>query len=55
VKRLGVVAPSRPQLLPVQEILTFFRELRAANAREARQFAGMPGGRRTAAAERVVY
>ena len=39
------VAPSRPQLLPVQEILTFFRELRAANAREARQFAGMPGGR----------
>jgi hypothetical protein len=26
------VAPSRPQLLPVQEILTFFRELRAADA-----------------------
>ena len=39
------VAPSRPQLLPVQEILTFFRELRAADEREARQFAGMPGGR----------
>jgi competence protein CoiA len=39
------VAPSRPQLLPVQEILTFLRELRAADAREARQFAGMPGGR----------
>jgi competence protein CoiA len=39
------VAPSRPQLLPVQEILAFFRELRAVDAREARQFAGMPGGR----------
>ena len=39
------VAPSRPQLLPVREILTFFRELRAAGARESRQFAGMPGGR----------
>ena len=39
------VAPSRPQLLAVQEILTFFRELRAADAREARQFAGMPGRR----------
>jgi hypothetical protein len=40
------VAPSRPQLLPVQEILAFIREqLRAADAREARQFAGMPGGR----------
>ena len=39
------VAPSRPQLLPVQEILTFFRELRAADAREARQFAGMPSVR----------
>jgi hypothetical protein len=36
------VAPSRPQLLPVQETLTLFRELRA---REARPFAGMPGGR----------
>lgn len=40
------VAPSRPQLLPVQEILTFFRELRAADAGEAGQFAGMPGGSR---------
>jgi competence protein CoiA len=39
------VAPSRPQLLPVQEILAFFRERRAADAREARQFAIMPGGR----------
>ena len=39
------VAPSRPQVLPVQEILMLFRELRAADAREARQFAGMPGGR----------
>ena len=39
------VAPSRPQLLPVQEILELFRELRAADAREARRFAGTPGGR----------
>jgi len=40
------VAPSRPQLLPVQEILAVFREqLRAADAREARPFAGVPGGR----------
>ena len=39
------VAPSRPQLLPVREILTFFRELRAAGARKSRQFAGMPGGK----------
>ena len=40
------VAPSRPQLLPVQETLAFFRELHAANAREAQQFAEMPRGRR---------
>ena len=39
------VAPCRPQLLPVLEILTLFRELGAANAREARRFVGMPGGR----------
>ena len=39
------VAQSRPQLLAVQEILELFRELRAANAPEARRFAGMPGGR----------
>ncbi len=39
------VALSCPQLLPVQEILEFFRELRAADAREARPFAGIPGGR----------
>jgi hypothetical protein len=40
------VAPSRPQLLPVQETLAYFREQRAAQmAREARPFAGMPGGR----------
>ena len=47
------VAPSRPQLLPVSDIVTGFaqhiRELRAAeNALEAQQryrgFAGMPGG-----------
>ncbi len=38
------VAPSRPQLLAVQEILELFRELRAADAREARPFAGIPGG-----------
>jgi hypothetical protein len=44
-EQFAKVAPSRPQLLPVQEVLTFFRELRAADAREARQFAGMPGGR----------
>ena len=44
------MAPSRPQLLPVQEILTiiaqYLRELRAADALQARRFAGMPGGRR---------
>jgi competence protein CoiA len=39
------VAPSRPQLLPVQETLQFMTELLAAEAREARQFAGTPGGR----------
>jgi competence protein CoiA len=39
------MALSCPQLLPVQEILEFFRELRAADAREARPFAGIPGGR----------
>jgi competence protein CoiA len=38
-------APSRPQLLPVQETLAYFRDLRAANARQARPFVGMPGGR----------
>jgi competence protein CoiA len=36
------VAQIRPQLLDIQEILKFFREVSAANAREARQFAGMP-------------
>jgi competence protein CoiA len=39
------VAPSRPQLLPVQEILAFVRDQRAAIARDARPFVGMPGGR----------
>ena len=43
------VAPSRPQLLAVQELLTEFAEYirrqRAANAFEARRFPGMPGGR----------
>ena len=39
------LAQSRPQLLPVQELLALFRERRAADACEARQFAGMPGGR----------
>ena len=43
------VAPSRPQLLAVQELLTEFAEYirrqRAANALEARRFPGMPGGR----------
>jgi hypothetical protein len=43
------VAPSRPQLLPAQDIVAGFahriRELRAQeNALEARRFAGMPGG-----------
>jgi competence protein CoiA len=42
------VAPSRPQLLPVADILTGFaqriRELRAADAFGARRFTGMPGG-----------
>ena len=37
------VAPTRPQLLPVQEILELFRELRAANP--PRRFTGIPGGR----------
>jgi competence protein CoiA len=41
-----MIAPSRPQLLPVQETLALFREQREANARIARQFAGMPSGRR---------
>jgi competence protein CoiA len=43
------VAPSRPQLLAVQQIVTGFaqriRELRVADASEARRFVGMPGGR----------
>ena len=39
------VAPSRPQLPVVQEILALMTELRAAEALEARRFAGMPGGR----------
>jgi competence protein CoiA len=39
------VAPSRPQLPVVQEILAFMTEIRAAEALEARRFAGMPGGR----------
>ena len=43
------VAPSRPQLLAVQDILTGFaqriRELRAADTYQTRRFAGMPSGR----------
>ena len=43
------VAPSRPQLLAVQQIVTGFaqriRELRTADAFEPRRFVGMPGGR----------
>jgi hypothetical protein len=43
------VALSRPQLLAVQQIVTGFaqriRELRTADAFEARRFVGMPGGR----------
>ena len=39
------VAPSRPQLPVVQEILSFMTEMRAAEALDARRFAGMPGGR----------
>jgi competence protein CoiA len=39
------VAPSCPQLPVVQEILAFMTEIRAAEAEEARRFAGMPGGR----------
>jgi competence protein CoiA len=40
------IAPSRPQLLPVRETLGLFRDqLRAASARETRQFSGMPGDR----------
>jgi hypothetical protein len=40
------VAPSCPQLLVVQEILTLMTEIRAGETLEARRFAGMPGGRR---------
>jgi len=40
------VAPSRSQLLDVQDILTVLREQSAANAREARPFVGIPSGRR---------
>ena len=47
-ERFVNVAPSRPQLLEVQELLTGFaqyiRELRAAST-PARRFPGMPGGR----------
>jgi hypothetical protein len=43
------VAPSRPQLLPVQQTVTGFaqriRELRAADGFEARRLVGMPGRR----------
>jgi competence protein CoiA len=39
------VTPSRPQLPVVQEILALMTEIRAAEAPEARRFAGMPGGR----------
>jgi competence protein CoiA len=39
------VAPSGPQLPVVQEILALMTEIRAAEALEARRFAGMPGGR----------
>lgn len=43
------VAPSLPQLFAVDELLTGFaqyiRDQRAANAPEARQFVGIPGGR----------
>jgi hypothetical protein len=39
------VAQSRPQLPVVQEILALMTEIRAAEALEARRFAGMPGGR----------
>jgi hypothetical protein len=39
------VAPSRSQLPVVQEILALMTEIRAAEALEARRFAGIPGGR----------
>ena len=43
------VAPSRPQLLAAQQIVTDFaqriREQRTADAFESRRFVGMPGGR----------
>ena len=43
------VAPSRPQLLPVQEIITVvaqhIRQLRVTDVPDLRRFAGMPGGR----------
>src|SRR5215813_10548235 len=43
------VAPSRPRLLPVQEIMTVIaqhiRQLRVTDVPELRRFAGMPGGR----------
>ena len=39
------VAASHPQLPVVQEILALMADIRAAQALEARRFAGMPGGR----------
>jgi competence protein CoiA len=43
------VAPSRPQLLPVQEIITIIaqhiRQLRVTDPANLRRFAGMPGGK----------
>jgi hypothetical protein len=39
------VASRRPQLPVIQEILALMTDIRAAEAREARQFVGMPGGR----------
>ncbi len=44
-KQFVEVAPSHPQLPVVQEILAFMKERRDAEAREARRFPIMPGGR----------
>jgi competence protein CoiA len=39
------VVPSGPQLPVVREIIALMTDIRAAEAREARRFVGMPGGR----------
>ena len=44
-KQFVEVAPSCPQLPVVQDIVALMTDIRAADARRTRQFAGMPGVR----------